>query len=110
MAALAFTTVTPEGVTAAPAAVSASDTIDMNSGGSHVILELIGGAGSNNWVVVDASKSDAGNVAVSDTGTLPSGANRRHIRIPREAADANGIVTVTNSAPTGVTYNLFRLA
>lgn len=107
MAELTKTKITPEGITPAPAAVSASDTIDMNIAGSYVILELIGGTGADTWTVVDASKSGSGNPAVSDTGSLPSGnTNRRKIRIPREAGDAAGVVTVTHSAPTGVTYNL----
>ena len=95
----------------APAAVSASDTIDVNSLGSNGLIIFLGGAGSDTITVADSGKSAAGNVAVADTVSLSSGAsNRKWYRPRRELADANGIITITHSAPTGVTYELIRLA
>jgi hypothetical protein len=112
MALLTSQTVTPEGITpAAGAAVSASDTVDVSALGTYGWIEFLGGAGSDTITIVDSSKSAAGNVAVGDTIVLPSGSsNRRVVRLPRELADSNSIITITHSAPTGVVYSLFRLA
>ena len=110
MALLTITTIADEGTSVVYAAVAASDTIDVNSLGSYGYLLVKGGSGSDTVTVVDSSKSDAGNVAVSDSKAVPATTGLEGFRIRRELADANGIVTVTHSAPTGVTYALIRLA
>jgi len=111
MTLLTIQTVDEFATPSAPAAVSASDTIDVNSLGTNGLVIFLGGAGSDTITIVDSGKSAAGNVAVADTVSLSSGAsNRKWYRPRRELADANGIITITHSAPTGVTYELIRLA
>ena len=96
---------------AALAAVSASDTVDINSLGGYGAIIFYGGAGSDTITIIDSSKSLAGNVAVADTVSLSAGAtNRKWYRLRRELADANSFITMTHSAPTGVVYELIRLA
>jgi len=110
MALLTPTTVADEGTTGTYAAMSASDTIDMNSVGDYGVLLVKGGSGSSTVTIIDSSKAATGNAAVSDSKSVPATTGHEMFRLRRAIADpTTGIITVTNSAPTGVTYLLLRV-
>ena len=111
MAALTITTATDEGITGAYAAMSASDTIDANALGDYGALLVKGGSGSSTVTITDNSLAATGNVAVSDSKAVPATTGHEVFRIRRALQNpTTGLITVTNSAPTGVTYLLLRLA
>jgi len=111
MAALAITTVTEEGTPVVFAAMSASDTIDANSLGDNGVLLVKGGAGASVVTVVDASLTQGGNPAVSDSKSVAATTGFEAFRIRRALqAPSTGLITVSQTAPTGVTYALIRLA
>jgi hypothetical protein len=89
-----------------PAAVSASDTINADPDG--LILEVINGGGSPDTVtVVDPGATPAGSAGTSPTQAVAAG-TRREFRLGPQFANQNGIITVTHSFTTSVTYNLKR--
>jgi hypothetical protein len=107
MAALTVTTV---GSGAAPTvnSASASDTVTIDSGA--LILWFIGGAGSNNVTIDDSGLTPGGNSPVDPTFTLPSGSSAfRTVKIPSVFQNSSAVVTITNSAPTGVTVYALRI-
>jgi hypothetical protein len=111
MAALTFIVPTNTGALSAPAAVSASDTIDRSSMGNRgCYLDIINGGGSSDTVAIsDAGLSPAGNAAVSGGGPVANGAARTFF-ISREAANAStNLVTVTHTFTTSVTYKLWAV-
>jgi hypothetical protein len=91
-----------------PAPVSASDTFVADPGG--LILEVINaGASPDTVAVVDPGTTPAG------TGALAGGpsqsvaaATRREFKIGPQFANSSGVITVTHSFTTSVTYNLKR--
>ena len=102
MAALTVTTVTPEGVTPTSNNASASDTVAIDTG--KLTLWFIGGAGSDTITIVDSGLTPAGNAGTSDSFALPSGSSSfRAVTIPSALQNSSGVVTITHSAPTGVT-------
>lgn len=107
MAALTVTTIGTTLLTPSQQSVSASDTIAIT--GADVIVEVYGGAGSNTMTIVDASRSPAGNVGTPTAYTIAVSPATRRFKIPASAQDSSGNVTVTNSAPSGVAVNLWRL-
>ena len=89
-----------------PAAVSASDTIQLTSG--SIILEVInGGASPDTVTIVDPGSTPAGNPGTA-TGTAVAAGTRREWLLTTADANSSGIVTVTHSFTTSVTYNLKR--
>jgi hypothetical protein len=89
-----------------PAAVSASDTITADPQG--LILEVINGGGSPDTVtIVDAGTTPAGSVATNPTQAVAAG-TRREFRLGPQYANTSGVITVTHSFTTSVTYNLKR--
>jgi hypothetical protein len=110
MGALAITTVTEEGVTGTYAAMSASDTIDASALGDNGVLLIKGGAGASVVTIADASLTQGGNPAVSDSKSVPATTGHEMFRIRRALqSPTTGLITVTQTAPTGVTYLLLRL-
>lgn len=111
MGALTLTSPTIAGVLYTPAAVSASDTINMAAvpGGTSrgCWLVVINGGGSPDTVtVVDNSKTAAGSNATNPTNTVTNGTSEAMF-IPAAAQDPNtNQVTVTHSFTTSVTYVL----
>jgi hypothetical protein len=91
-----------------PAPVSASDTFVSDPSG--LILEVInGGASPDTVTVLDPGTTPAG------TGSLGGGQSqsvtngtRREFVIGPQFANSSGIITVTHSFITSVTYNLKR--
>jgi hypothetical protein len=107
MAALTVTTV-GSGAAPTPNTPSASDTVTIDSGA--LILWFIGGAGSNTVTIDDAGVTPGGNSPVDPPFTLPSGStNFRTVKIPSTYQNSSGVVTITNSAPTGVVVYALRV-
>jgi hypothetical protein len=109
--ALTLTTPTLAGVAWTPAAVSASDTINMAAvpGGTTrgCWLVVINGGGSPDLVtVVDSGRTPANSVATNPSNTVTNGTSEAMF-IPALAQDPNtNQVTVTHSFTTSVTYVL----
>lgn len=109
MGALTITSPTSAGVAWSGAAVSASDTINMNAipGGAARGAWLIitnGGGSPDTVTVVDNSRTPAGNAATNLTNSVTNGTSEVMF-IPASAADpTTGLVTVTHSFTTTVTY------
>lgn len=110
MAALTITTVADEGTTGTYAAVAASDTIDVAALGDYGVLLVKGGAGSDTVTITDNSLAPTGNVAVSDSKAVAATTGHECFRVRRNLQNSTtGLITVTHSAPSGVTYLLLRL-
>lgn len=108
MAALTLTVPTAPGVAYTPAAVSASDTItstQLGTGGCFLVI--INGGGSPDTVGrSDASLTPAGGAAAAFTNSVTN-ATSEVMYIPPKAADTTtGLVTITHSFTTSVTYVL----
>jgi hypothetical protein len=89
-----------------PAAVSASDTINLTSG--SMILEVINGGGSPDTVtIVDPGATPAGSAGTSPTSVVAAGTRKEFLLSPY-FSNTSGIITVTHSFTTTVTYNLKR--
>ncbi len=109
MAALAAITPANTGTLSTGSAVAASDTISlavMGQAGCH--LEIINGnASPDSMTISDAGSSPAGNVVGTIAGSVTN-ATSKVFFIPRTAAAvATGLVTVTHSFITTVTYKLY---
>jgi hypothetical protein len=111
MAALAATTPTAAGVAWTPAAVSASDTISSSILGTRgAYLVVINGGGSSDTVTVsDSGLTPAGNVATAGTNAVANGTTEAMFISPRAVNPSTGVVTVTHSFTTSVTYVLLPL-
>jgi hypothetical protein len=111
MAALSAITPTRAGATSAGAAVSASDTITAAILGTNgVLLEIINGGGSPDTVAIsDASTTNTGAPATAG-GSSVTNATSKVFKIFRQQADTTtGLVTITHSFTTTVTYKLYPL-
>lgn len=112
MAALTVTTIVAAGVTPAPAAVAASDTIAESQFGTNgVILRVINAGGSPDSVSVsDPNLTASGNAGTVTPVSVPATTGVKMIFIPRSAINAStGNATVTHSFTTSVTYELYRI-
>jgi hypothetical protein len=114
VAALTAITPTGAGVATPGAAVSASDTIDQATlGGNGVLLEILNGGGSSDTVTIkDFGTTTAGNSLTSNqyTVTVANGTNKVIVVRPSQVDPTTGLVTVTHSFTTSVTYKLYSLA
>lgn len=111
MAALTAIRPTAAGVASTPAAVSASDTIDASLLGTlGAILVVINGGGSSDTVAIsDGGLTPAGNAGASSGGAVANGTQKAFYISPRSVNLSTGVVTVTHSFTTTVTYQLFPL-
>lgn len=108
MALLTATRPTAAGVTWSPAAVSSSDTIaiaDLGTRGAYLVV-INGGGSSDDVTVSDAGSTPAGNPANVTAVAVGAGASKAVLVSPRAADLGTGLVTVTHSATTSVTYVL----
>jgi hypothetical protein len=111
MAALTATRGTPTGATATPGAVAASDTISSSQLGQYGADLIIfnGGASPDTVAISDAGKTPAGNAGSTSGGSVTNGTNKT-FHISRQAVDpTTGLVTVTHTYTTTVTYLLIPL-
>lgn len=115
MAALAAITPTNTGTASTGAAVAASDTIAVSVMGPRgATLELINaGAGTDTITLSDSGRTPAGNAlnlspgGVVSTTLANSGASKVFDISVEQADPTTGLVTITHSQPTGVTYKLY---
>lgn len=114
MAALSAITPTLAGATSTGAAVSASDTIDQSILGSRgAYLEIINGGGSSDTITIsDHGTTGAGNSLASNAVTglsVANGSQKVFWIKPQAVNPSTGLVTITHSFTTSVTYKLYPL-
>lgn len=111
MALLTATRPTAAGAAWTPVAVAASDTISAaDLGALGAFLVVINGGGSSDTVaIVDGGLTPAGNAGASAGGAVANGTTEVFFVSPRAVALATGLVTVTHSFITSVTYVLVPL-
>lgn len=111
MALLTATRPTIAGVAYTPAAVSASDTIaaaDLGVNGAFLII-VNGGGSSDTVTVVDPGTTPAGSAATNPTNAVAN-ATTEVMRIsPQFVNPSTGVVTITHSFTTSVTYVLLPI-
>lgn len=102
------------GVANAGAAVAASDTIDAATlGGRGVFYEVINGNASPDTVTIkDFSDTTAGNGLPSDqyTVSVTNGTSKIIHLKPSQVDPATGLITITHSVTSTVTYKMYSLA
>jgi len=111
MAALTAVQPTRAGVATPGAAVAASDTIASTLlGVNGAYLEILNGnASPDNMTISDASITPTGAAAASNAPTVTNGTNKVFHVSPKQADPVTGLVTVTHSVTTTVTYKLYPL-
>lgn len=113
MAALAATVPTNSGTVVTPGNVALSDTIDATLLGSRgALLEIINGNASPDVVTIsDAGSTGAGNPLAGGTigDTVTNGTSQIYRIRPEQVNPATGLVTITHSVITTVTYKLYPL-
>ena len=111
MAALTAITPVNGGVASTGAAVAATDTVAQSVlGVGGAFLEIINGGGSTNTVTIsDAGATPAGNSLASGTitTTITAGASKVFRLRNEQVTPATGLITITNSFTTTVTYKLY---
>lgn len=111
MGTLVATTPTRLGVATPGAAVAATDTISTAILGHRgADLEILNGnAAVDNMTISDAGATPAGTPATSYAATVTNGTNKMFKIHPSQADPATGLVTITHSVITTVTYKLYPL-
>lgn len=109
MAALAAITPSRTGAASAGAAVAASDTISAAILGVHgAYLEVLNGGGStDNITISDAGTTPAGTPPGTYAVSVANGTNKVFYISPKQLDPATGLVTITHSFTTSVTYKLY---
>ncbi len=113
MGALVAITPVNTGVASTGAAVAASDTIAQSVMGPRgATLEIINnGAGTDTITISDNGSTGAGNQLPSNALTgitiANAGASKVFDISPEQVNPTTGLVTITHSQPTGVTYKLY---
>lgn len=112
MAAITPSTVTKDGLLAAPLPVAASDTISgdlIPVGSPGLILRVINGGGSpDNVTISDGGATPQGNPGTVTPIAVAAGTTKT-ILITRNNIAASNLVTITHSFITTVTYELQRV-
>ncbi len=115
MAALTAVVPTIGGTLDAASAVAASDTVTAAQLGQRgALLTVINaGAGTDTITISDAGTTGAGNAlasgAVAGLSVANAGVSKVFLLSPLQVNPATGLVTITHSQPTGVTYRLYTL-
>jgi hypothetical protein len=111
MAALAVITPTNGGVLSTGVGVASTDTIDQGvMGPNGVILEIINGnALSDAMTISDAGATPAGNGLTGGTiaNTVANATSEVHYIKRSQVTPATGLVTITHSVTTTVTYKMY---
>ena len=111
MAALAAITPVVAGVASTGAAVAASDTVDQSILGQRgAYLDVINGGGSSDTVTIkDFGTTRAGNSLTSNqyTVSVANGASKVIWLKPEMVDPSTGLITITHSFTTSVTYKLY---
>lgn len=111
MAALSATTPTRTGATSTGASVAASDTIAASLLGTNgAYLEILNGNASSDTVAIsDASTTNTGAPATAGGGSVTNATNKVFKIFPQQADPSTGLVTVTHTVTSSVTYKLYPL-
>ncbi|HZN70135.1 MAG TPA: hypothetical protein VFC00_00395 [Micromonosporaceae bacterium] len=111
MGALVATTPDRDGTVVSGAAVAASDTIAAAIIGQRgCYLEIINGGGSpDDMTISDASLTPTGAAAAANAPTVTNGTSKVFLIVPQQVNTSTGVVTVTHSFTTSVTYKLYPL-
>lgn len=111
MAALTATTPTRAGTVTSGAAVAASDTIAIALlGATGAYLEIINGnASPDSMTISDASVTPTGAAATANAPSVTNATSKVFFISPRMADPTTGLVTITHSVTTTVTYKLYPL-
>jgi len=112
MAAITPSTVPTTGLLAAPAAVSASDTIagDLVPVTGGLLLRVINGGGSpDNVSVSDGGVTAAGNPGTVTPVAVSNGTTKTILITRANVNTSTNLVTITHSFTTSVTYELQRV-
>src|SRR5258705_7219597 len=111
MSALVPTVPTRAGVVTTGAAVAASDTVAVALlGATGAYLEIINGnAAPDVMTISDASVTPTGAAAAANGPTVANATAKVFFISPRTADPTTGLVTITHSVTTTVTYKLYPL-
>jgi hypothetical protein len=111
MAALTATTPTRAGVVTSGSAVAASDTISAAVLGARgALLEVINGnASPDSMTISDATTTSSGAAAAALAPSVTNATSKVFKVTPDMADPTTGLVTVTHSVTTTVTYKLYPL-
>ena len=109
MAALSVTTPTISGVAVTPGNVAASDTIARSvMGPKGCYLKVINGnASPDSMTISDASATPSGASAAANAPSVTNGTSKVFYIKPEQVNLATGLVTITHSVTTTVTYELY---
>lgn len=112
MSALVATTPTRAGVAATGAAVASSDTVDKSILGSRgALLHIINGNASPDAMTIsDASTTVTGAAATALAPSVTNATTKVFKLLPRMADATTGLITITHSVTTTVTYLLFPIS
>jgi hypothetical protein len=111
MAALSATTPARTGTVTSGAAVASTDTITRALLGTNgCFLEIINGNASSDTVSIsDASTTATGATAAAGGGSVTNATSKIFRIYPLQADTSTGLVTVTHSVTSTVTYKLYPL-
>lgn len=111
MAALSAITPTRTGTVTTGSAVAASDTIAVALlGVNGAYLEIINGnASSDSMTISDATVTPTGAAAASNAPSVTNATSKIFLISPKQADPVTGLVTITHSVTTTVTYKLYPL-
>lgn len=111
MAALSATTPDRDGTTTSGAAVAASDTISRTILGTRgAFLEITNGNASSDTVTIsDDSTTNTGADAAAISVSVANATSKIFKVHPQQADASTGLVTVTHSVTSTVTYKLYPL-
>lgn len=111
MAALSAIQPSRTGAVSAGAAVAASDTIAAALLGINgCFLEIINGnASPDSMTISDASVTATGATATSNAPSVTNATSKAFLISPKQADPTTGLVTITHSVTSTVTYKLYPL-
>ena len=111
MAAITPSTITTAGLLAAPAAVSASDTIsgDLVPVGGLILRVINGGGSPDNVSVSDGGVTPVGNPGTVTPVAVTNGTTKSILITRANINLSTNLVTITHSFITSVTYELVRV-
>lgn len=111
MAALSATTPSRTGATTSGAAVASTDTIATSVLGARgVFLEIINGnASPDSMTISDATVTPTGASAASNAPSVTNATSKIFKIVPQQADTTTGLVTITHSVTSTVTYKLYPL-
>lgn len=111
MAALSATTPSRTGVVTSGAAVASTDTIATSVLGARgVFLEIINGnASPDTMSISDATVTPTGAAAAANAPSVTNATSKIFKILPSQADLTTGLVTITHSVTSTVTYKLYPL-